>query len=71
MSTCNRSDLQTLGSPPVMPKTLPITVMHLVGWQSVFFFPDNLHVEGKGLVVDPCPIYSKLRIITSVAPKWM
>ena len=27
MSTCNRLDLQTLGSPPIMPKNFPITAL--------------------------------------------
>ena len=35
MSTCNRSDLQTLGSQPVMPKNLPdqcnVTPLNIFG----------------------------------------
>ena len=36
MSTCNRSDLQTLGSPPViMPKNLPNHLLMLIAIATV------------------------------------
>jgi hypothetical protein len=34
MSTCNRLDLQTLGSQPIMPKNFPRSLTRIVGTQT-------------------------------------
>ena len=45
MSTCNRLDLQTLGSQPVMPKNLPIAAFN---YQQLYI---NYHLMTLGVQV--------------------
>ncbi len=58
MSTCNRLDLKTLGSQPVMPKNLPITL-----WNYHYWFSSKMVIKSMNLEILKCTVTVDYNII--------